>query len=147
MYHSTLGLSNKERREDPGVEQGGEGVDRGAAAPARPRLLPQRTPQSRNPLHHFTEMWCGTEAGSYLRLIVSLSLRLKDLIGPVTRVKSKEEKEWVGEQQRPLVHDYSPNVHPNPETRDPDPETRNPKTLQLHYALRFYNTLQFVIIP
>jgi len=37
-------------------------------------------------------MWCGTEAGSYLRLIdscftQSLSLRLKDLLGPLTRVK------------------------------------------------------------
>jgi len=39
--------------------------------------------------NHFTEMCCGTEAGSYLRLIVSLSIRLKDLLGPVTRVKKK----------------------------------------------------------
>ena len=33
-------------------------------------------------------MCSGSEAGSYLRLIVSLSLRLKDLLGPVTRVKT-----------------------------------------------------------
>ena len=34
-----------------------------------------------------------TEAGSYLRLIdfVSLNLRLKDLLGPVTRVKKKKK--------------------------------------------------------
>ena len=31
---------------------------------------------------HFTEMCCGTEVGSYLRLI--------DLLGPVTRVKKKD---------------------------------------------------------
>jgi len=38
-------------------------------------------------------MCSGSEAGSYLRLIdfVSLSLRLKDLIGPVTRVKKKKK--------------------------------------------------------
>jgi len=34
-------------------------------------------------------MCSGTEAGSYFRRIVSLSLRLKDLLGPVTRVKKK----------------------------------------------------------
>ena len=35
---------------------------------------------------------CGTEAGSYLRLIDSCitSLRLKDLLGPATRVKKKQ---------------------------------------------------------
>ena len=34
-----------------------------------------------------------TEAGSYLRLIdfASLNLRLKDLLGPVTRVKKKKK--------------------------------------------------------
>ena len=34
-----------------------------------------------------------TEVGSYLRLIdfVSLNLRLKDLLGPVTRVKKKKK--------------------------------------------------------
>jgi len=39
---------------------------------------------------------CGTEAGSYLRLIdsfLSLSLRLKDLLVPVTRVKKKKKKD------------------------------------------------------
>ena len=36
----------------------------------------------------------GTEAGSYVRLIhsVSLNLRLKDLLGPLTRVKKKKTK-------------------------------------------------------
>ena len=41
---------------------------------------------------HFTEMCCGTEAGSYLRLIdscITQLIRLKDLLGPVTRVKKK----------------------------------------------------------
>ena len=38
--------------------------------------------------NHFTEMCSSSKAGSYLRLIgsCSLSLRLKDLVGPVTRV-------------------------------------------------------------
>jgi len=41
-------------------------------------------------------MCSGSEAGSYLRLIdsVSLSLRLKDLLGPVTRVKKKRRRVW-----------------------------------------------------
>jgi len=42
--------------------------------------------------NHFIEMCCGTEAGSYLRLTafcITQLLRLKDLLGPVTRVKKK----------------------------------------------------------
>jgi len=38
-------------------------------------------------------MCCGTEEGSYLRLIDSL--RLKDLLGPVTRVKKKKKERWA----------------------------------------------------
>ena len=33
-----------------------------------------------------------TEAGSYLRLFDSNGLRLKDLLGPITRVKKKKKK-------------------------------------------------------
>ena len=42
----------------------------------------------------FAEMCCGTEAGSYLRLRDSCitRLRLKDLLGTVTRVKKKNKK-------------------------------------------------------
>jgi len=36
-------------------------------------------------------MCSGSEAGSYLRLI-DFRLRLKDLLGPVTRVKKKKKK-------------------------------------------------------
>ena len=39
------------------------------------------------------EMCCGTEAGSYLRLI-DYCIRLKDLLGPVTRVKKKKKAGW-----------------------------------------------------
>jgi len=42
---------------------------------------------------HFTEMCSGSEAGSDLRLIdscITQILRLKDLLGPVTRVKKKK---------------------------------------------------------
>jgi len=40
-------------------------------------------------------MCTGSEAGSYLRLIdscITHSFRLKDLIGPVTRVKKNKKK-------------------------------------------------------
>ena len=40
--------------------------------------------------NHSTEMCSGSEAGSYLTL-VSLSLRLKDLLGPAPRAKKKKE--------------------------------------------------------
>ena len=46
-------------------------------------VLPNPEPQT-----FFPETCCGTEAGSYLTL-VSLGLRLKDLLGPVTRVKKR----------------------------------------------------------
>ena len=42
---------------------------------------------------YFTEMCCGTEAGSYLRLIDSCITQLKDLLGPVTRVTKKKKDE------------------------------------------------------
>ena len=43
--------------------------------------------------NHFTEMCCGTEAGSYLRLIDSCITQLKAQrpLGPVTRVKKKKK--------------------------------------------------------
>ena len=43
--------------------------------------------------NHFTEMCCGTEAGSYLRLIDSCitQLRPKDLLGPVKKVEKKKK--------------------------------------------------------
>jgi len=50
--------------------------------------------------NHFTEMCCGTEADSYLRIIVSLNLRLKDLLGPVTRVKKKKGSDRVAQTWR-----------------------------------------------
>ena len=45
--------------------------------------------------NHFTEMCCGSEAGSYLRLIDSCvtQLRLKDLLGPVPSESKEEEEE------------------------------------------------------
>ena len=39
-------------------------------------------------------MCCGNEAGSYLRLIDS-SITLKDLLGPVTRVKKKKKEKTL----------------------------------------------------
>ena len=41
-----------------------------------------------------TEVCSGSEAGSYLRLIDSCitQLKLKDLLGPVTRVKKKKRR-------------------------------------------------------
>jgi len=48
----------------------------------------------------------GTEAGSYLRLmtLASLSLRFKDLLGPVTRVKKKKREEHLADS--PAVHGF-----------------------------------------
>jgi len=63
--------------EQPVVEHGGEDH-----TPVR------HSSQFKN--NHSTEMCSGSEAGSYLTL-VSLSLRLKDLLGPVTRVKKKKK--------------------------------------------------------
>jgi len=40
-------------------------------------------------------MCCGTEAGSYLRLIDYCITQIKDLLGPVTRVKKKKKKYLV----------------------------------------------------
>ena len=44
------------------------------------------------PLDHVLLMEGLWFRGSYLRLLVLLSLRLKDLVGPVTRVKKKKKK-------------------------------------------------------
>ena len=45
--------------------------------------------------NHLTEMCRFPEAGWYFRRIVSISLRLKVLLGPATRVQTKQ-KLWRG---------------------------------------------------
>ena len=63
-----------------GVELPSGGAGQRQRQPARHHLMFKN--------NHFTELCSGSKVGSYLRL-VSLSLRLKDLLGPVTRVKKK----------------------------------------------------------
>ena len=46
--------------------------------------------------NHFTEMCCGTEAGSYLRLIDSCITQLKAQGPSRTCNESKEEEDGVG---------------------------------------------------
>ena len=55
-----------------------------------PRLVHLRTTQFKN--NYFTEMCCGTEAGSYLRLIDSFITQLKAQGPSRTCNESKEEE-------------------------------------------------------
>ena len=89
------------------------------AGPCNLQVVERRQPPSGKPARfkdkYFAELWIGSVEGSYLRLIdfcidqlwaesnkkeedetrkalVSLSLRLKDLLAPVTRVKKKRRR-------------------------------------------------------
>ena len=57
--------------------------------------------------NHLTKMCSGSETGSYLRLMDPCITQLKDLLGPLGRVKKKEKKGGWNASMHPSIHQPS----------------------------------------